>query len=97
MVSDSGELLAVYLTAANRHELKALPKLVKRLFGKLFGDMAYLSQPLFEQLMAQGVQLITEAQIQYEKQADAHVRQAALTQALHHRNHQRPTQEYLPD
>jgi hypothetical protein len=60
VVSDRGELLAVYLTAANRHELKALPKLVKRLFGKLFGDMAYLSQPLFEQLMAQGVQLITK-------------------------------------
>jgi len=60
VVSDSGELLAVYLTAANRHELKALPKLVKRLFGKLFGDMAYLSQPLFEQLMQQGIQLITK-------------------------------------
>ena len=60
VVSDTGELLAVYLTAANRHELKALPKLVKRLFGKLFGDMAYLSQPLFEQLMQQGIQLITK-------------------------------------
>lgn len=60
MVSDRGELLAVYLTAANHHELKALPKLVKSLFGKLFGDMAYLSQPVFEQLMEQGVQLITK-------------------------------------
>ncbi len=36
MVSDRGELLAVYLTAANHHELKALPKLVKSLFGNLF-------------------------------------------------------------
>lgn len=60
VVTDAGELLAVYLTAANRHELKALPKLVKRLFGKLFGDMAYLSQSMFEQLMQQGVQLITK-------------------------------------
>ena len=60
VVNDSGELLAVYLTAANRHELKALPKLVKRLFGKLFADMAYLSQALFEQLMQQGIQLITK-------------------------------------
>jgi len=42
VVNEQGELLAVYLTAANRHELKALPKLVKRLFGQLFGDMAYL-------------------------------------------------------
>ncbi len=60
VVNQQGELLAVYLTAANRHELKALPKLVKRLFGKLFGDMAYLSQSMFEQLMQQGVHLITK-------------------------------------
>jgi hypothetical protein len=60
VVNDAGELLGIYLTAANRHELKALPKLVKRLFGKLFADMAYLSQSLFEQLMQQGIQLITK-------------------------------------
>jgi len=60
VVNDAGELLAVYLTAANRHELKALPQLVKRLFGKLFGDMAYLSQSMFEQLMEQGIHLITK-------------------------------------
>lgn len=60
VVSDAGELLAVYLTPANRHELKALPQLVKRLFGKLFGDMAYLSQSILEQLMEQGIQLITK-------------------------------------
>ena len=60
VVNDAGELLAVYLTAANRHELKALPKLVKRLFGKLFADMAYLSQSMFEQLLEQGIQLITK-------------------------------------
>jgi Transposase DDE domain len=60
VVNEYGELLAIYLTAATRHELKALPSLVKRLFGKLFGDMAYLSQPVFEQLMQQGIQLITK-------------------------------------
>lgn len=60
VVNDAGELLAIYLTAANRHELRALPQLVKRLFGKLFADMAYLSQSMFEQLMQQGIQLITK-------------------------------------
>ncbi len=60
VVNDQGELFAVYLTAANRHELKALPKLVKGLFGKLFTDMAYLSQSMFEQLIEQGIQLITK-------------------------------------
>lgn len=59
VVNECGALLAIYLTAVHRHELKALPQLVKRLFGKRFGDMAYLSQPIFEQLMQQGIHLIT--------------------------------------
>jgi hypothetical protein len=29
------------------------------LWGKLFGDKGYLSQPLFEELLAHGLQLIT--------------------------------------
>lgn len=68
VVNDAGELLAVYLTAANRHELKTLPKLVKRLFGKLFGDMAYLSQSMFQQLMEQGIQLITKVKSNMKNQ-----------------------------
>lgn len=60
VVNECGELLSVYLTAANRHEVKVLPKLVKRLVGKLFGDMAYLSKPLFQQLWQQGIHLITK-------------------------------------
>ena len=31
----------------------------KTLFGKLFGDKGYISQPLFEQLLTQGLELIT--------------------------------------
>lgn len=68
VVNDAGELLAVYLTAANRHELKALPKLVKCLFGKLFGDMAYLSQSMFQQLMEQGIHLITKVKSNMKNQ-----------------------------
>ena len=36
------------------------PELTRSLFGKLFGDRGYLSQPLFEQLREQGVQLVTK-------------------------------------
>jgi hypothetical protein len=60
VVNEYGELLAMCLTPANRHELKALPKLVKRLFGKLVADMAYLSQPIFQDLLQQGIHLITK-------------------------------------
>jgi len=59
VVNDCGELLGCCLTPAHRPDVKLLPKLTKRLFGKLFGDKGYLSQPMFEQLLQHGVQLIT--------------------------------------
>src|SRR5215216_1536847 len=59
VVNDCGELLGCCLTPAHRADVKLLPKLTKRLFGKLFGDQGYLSQPMFEQLLQHGVQLIT--------------------------------------
>lgn len=60
VVNDCGELLACCLTAGNTDDRRPVPKLVKRLFGKLFGDKGYLSQTLFEQLWQQGVQLVTK-------------------------------------
>jgi hypothetical protein len=37
-----------------------VPELTRSLFETLFGDRGYLSQPLFEQLWEQGVQLVTK-------------------------------------
>jgi hypothetical protein len=59
VVSERGEVLAFTLTPGNVNDLKPVPLLAKRLFGKLFGDKGYLSQALFEQLLRNGTQLIT--------------------------------------
>ena len=59
VVNDRGELLAFYLTPGNVDDRQPVPHLAKRLFGKLFGDKGYISQPLADQLLAQDVQLIT--------------------------------------
>lgn len=59
VISEQGEILAFTLTAGNVDDRKPVPQMVKRLFGKLFGDKGYLSQPLFESLLEQGIQLIT--------------------------------------
>jgi hypothetical protein len=59
LVNDQGELLSFFLSAGNVDDRKPVPTLVKRLWGKLFADKGYNSQPLFEQLFAQGIQLIT--------------------------------------
>ena len=36
-----------------------VPQLTKSLTGKLFGDKGYISQPLFDSLLSQGLQLVT--------------------------------------
>jgi hypothetical protein len=60
VVNDTGELLACCLTPGNVDDRTPVPQLVKELFGKLFGDKGYLSRPLYEQLLAQDLHLITK-------------------------------------
>jgi hypothetical protein len=59
LVNDQGELLSFSLSPGNLDNRKPVPTLVKGLWGKLFADKGYISQPLFEQLFAQDIQLIT--------------------------------------
>jgi Transposase DDE domain len=58
VINDRGEILAFALTEGNVDDRKPVPKMAKGLLGKLFGDRGYVSQPLFEQLYAQGLELI---------------------------------------
>lgn len=60
VVNDCGELLSVTITPGNVDDRAVVPDLVRDLFGKVFGDKGYISQPLFEQLWQDGVQLITK-------------------------------------
>ena len=50
VVNDRGELLAFCLTRGNVDDRRPVPRLVRRLFGKLFGDRGYISQALAEDL-----------------------------------------------
>ena len=59
IVNDQAESLAVQLTPGNTDDRKPVPQMTKNLWGKLVGDRGYLSQKLFEQLFARGLQLIT--------------------------------------
>jgi hypothetical protein len=60
VINDRGELLSLRLTPGNTDDRRPVPELVKSLFGKLFGDKGYVSQPLFEALYDGGVQLVTK-------------------------------------
>ena len=61
VVNDRGELLAFCLTPGNVDDRRPVPRLIKRLFGKLFGDRGYISQDLAEDLLVtHGPCLITK-------------------------------------
>jgi hypothetical protein len=60
IINDCGELLAFALSEGNVDERKVVPQMAKGLIGKLFGDRGYVSQALFEQLYAQGLELIAK-------------------------------------
>jgi transposase len=60
IVNDRGELLDFVLTPGNVDDRKPVPRLARRLFGKLFGDKGYLSKALRDELWRMfKVQLIT--------------------------------------
>lgn len=58
--NDRGELLDFMLSAGHMHDIKSLPRLARRLWGKLFGDKGYISAKVFHELLEDhDVQLIT--------------------------------------
>ncbi|SDY67876.1 Transposase DDE domain-containing protein [Nitrosomonas sp. Nm58] len=46
IINDQEELLSVKITAGNVDDRDPAPELARSLFGRLFGDRGYISQPL---------------------------------------------------
>ena len=64
LLNDRGELIWFQLTAGNVDDRKSLYEMIvspnSEIFGKIFGDKGYLSQPLFEKLLREHhIQLVT--------------------------------------
>lgn len=60
VINHLGEVLGMRLTPGNVDDRQPVPAMVKRVWGKLFGDKGYLSQSLSERLMMQDLHLITK-------------------------------------
>lgn len=59
-VSERGDLLSWFITAGNVDDRRPVAKLAKRLWGKLFGDKGYISNPLKMLLRERGVTFLTK-------------------------------------
>jgi len=95
VINDCGERLSLRLTPGNVDDRRPVPELVTDLFGKLFGDKGYISQPLFETLYDDGLQLVTKMEEKDEESADLHVRQDYAQEARRHPERDRSTQKHL--
>lgn len=60
VINHLGELLGFRLTPGSVDDRRPVPKMVKRVWGKLFGDKGYVSKPLTEALFEQDLELITK-------------------------------------
>lgn len=62
IVNEKGDLLNFVITQANVDDREPLVagKMLKNMWGKLFGDKGYISQKLFETLFVSGIHLITK-------------------------------------
>jgi hypothetical protein len=60
VINHRGELLTCQLTPGNIDDRRPVPKLAERLWGRLFADKGYLSQPLMRELLqTRGLRLVT--------------------------------------
>ena len=59
VISHVGELIGFMFTPGNVDDRVPVKDLCKNVYGKLFGDRGYISSALFQKLLLDGVQLIT--------------------------------------
>ena len=62
VINECGEIVSFMLTPGNVADNNAsvVKKLVKKCFGKIWGDRGYISKKLFEGLFKNGIKLITK-------------------------------------
>jgi hypothetical protein len=59
-VSERGELLSWFITPGNTDDRRPVPLLARKLWGKLFGDKGYVSNPLKLLLAEEDIEFITK-------------------------------------
>lgn len=59
VTNDRGELMAFKMTRGSQHDAQSGLSLLEKLKGLAFGDKGYLGKKIFEQLLSDGLKLIT--------------------------------------
>ena len=59
IINRSGGIVKASFSPGNKDDRKQLKLMIKDMFGKIFGDRGYISQQLFQELLEQGVFMVT--------------------------------------
>ena len=59
IINRGGGIVKASFSPGNKDDRKQLELMVKNLFSKVFGDRGYISQELFQQLLEQGIFMVT--------------------------------------
>ena len=59
LINRGGGIIKASFTSGNKDDRTQLKLMIKRLFGKVFGDQGYVSQELFQELLEQGIFMFT--------------------------------------
>ena len=59
IINRSGGIVKASFSSGNKDDRKQLKLMIKDMFGKIFGDRGYISQQLFQELLEQGVFMVT--------------------------------------
>ena len=59
IINRSGGIVKASFSPGNKDDRKQLKLMIKDMFGKIFGDRGYISQKLFQELLEQGVFMVT--------------------------------------
>jgi len=78
IINEYGEILSCHLTKGNVDDRKPVPKMIKNLFGYLFGDKGYISEKLTETLKSFGLKLVTQVKKNMKKKLRTQYEQIML-------------------
>lgn len=59
IINRAGGIVKASFSPGNKDDRQQLELMIKNLFGKVFGDRGYISQKLFQQLLEQGIFMVT--------------------------------------
>lgn len=86
IINDQGGIISVKTTIANVDDRKPVPAMTDNLWGSLYVDKGYISGPLEQELVDEGVTLVDRCEKEHESQGDEALGAFDAQETIYYRN-----------